>query len=80
MFGQLLPLKDVCKILVSFELIRNFKVSRFSMAKVIKVNIAVTYILVLSLLQPQNGKGKATNFCLIQFSAKYLGNVYRDIG
>jgi hypothetical protein len=35
--------KDDCKILASFEQIQNFKVSHFSMAKVKKVNIAVTY-------------------------------------
>jgi hypothetical protein len=35
--------KDDCKILVSFELIQNLKVLYFSMAKVKKVNIAVTY-------------------------------------
>jgi hypothetical protein len=28
---------------MSFELIQNFKVSHFTMAKVIKVNITVTY-------------------------------------
>jgi len=32
------------KILVSFEQIQNFKVSHFSMAKVKKVNISVTYL------------------------------------
>jgi hypothetical protein len=36
-------LKDDCKISVSFKQIQNFKVLHFSMAKVIKVNIAVTY-------------------------------------
>jgi hypothetical protein len=32
-----------CKILVSFEQIQNFEVSNLAMAKVKKVNIAVTY-------------------------------------
>jgi hypothetical protein len=36
--------KDDCKILASFKQIQNFKVSHFSMAKVTKVNIAVTYL------------------------------------
>jgi hypothetical protein len=35
--------KDDFKILVSFELIQNLKVLYFSMAKVKKVNITVTY-------------------------------------
>ncbi len=35
--------KDDCKISVSFEHIQNFKVLDFLMAKVKKVNIAVTY-------------------------------------
>ncbi len=37
-----LPSKDDCKILVTFEQIQNFKILHFLMAKVIKVNIAVT--------------------------------------
>jgi hypothetical protein len=41
-----LLLKDDCKILVSFEQIRNFEVSNFAMAKVKKVNIAVTYSII----------------------------------
>ncbi len=36
-------MKDDCKILASFEQIWNFKVLHFLMAKVKKVNIAVTY-------------------------------------
>ncbi len=39
-----LPSKDDCQISVSFEHIRNFKVSHFSMAKGVKVNITVTYL------------------------------------
>jgi hypothetical protein len=50
----LLPSKDDCKISGSFEQIRNFKVSHFSMAKVIKVNIAVPY-------QPEQRKAKNNN-------------------
>ncbi len=38
--------KDGCKISVSFKQIQNFKVSHFSMAKVKKVNNAVTYKIV----------------------------------
>jgi hypothetical protein len=37
--------KEDYKILVFFELIQNFKVLHFSMAKVKKVNIAVTWYL-----------------------------------
>jgi hypothetical protein len=36
--------KDGCKILVSFEQIRNFEVSNLTTAKVKKVNIAVAYV------------------------------------
>ncbi len=42
-----------CKFLVSFEQIQNFKVSSLAMAKVKKVNMAVTYSLVkLLVLHP----------------------------
>jgi hypothetical protein len=38
--------KDDCKISASFKQIQNFDVSNLAMAKVKKVNIAVTYLLV----------------------------------
>jgi hypothetical protein len=39
-------LKDDCKISVSFKQIRNFEASNLAMAKVKKVNIAVTYSII----------------------------------